>query len=73
MTGRMQRILQSPKIAGQFLGEGGILINIPYLSAETILAKLNETTKLREELQALRGDLKLSGPNHPLCSSFSAP
>jgi len=49
------------KIAGQFLGEGGILINIPYLSAETILAKLNETTKLREELQALRGDLKLSG------------
>ena len=61
------------KIAGQFLGEGGILINIPYLSAETILAKLNETTKLREELQALRGDLKLSGPNHPLCSSFSAP
>ena len=80
------------KIAGQFLGEGGILINIPYLSAETVLAKLNETTKLREEilaklndmtklseaklreeLQALRGDLKLSGPNHPLCSSFCTP
>jgi len=63
------------KIARQFLDEGGILINIPYLSAETVLAKLNETTKLREEilakstetaklreeLQALREDLKLSG------------
>ena len=51
--------------ARQFLDEGGILINIPYLSAETVLAKLNETTKLRAELQAelqaLRADLKLSG------------
>ena len=48
-------------LARQFLDEGGILIDIPYLSAETVLAKLNETTKLREELQALRADLKLSG------------
>ena len=75
------------KIARQFLDEGGILINIPYLSAETVLAKLNETTKLREEilaksnetaklreeLQALREDLKLSGLNHPFCSSFCTP
>lgn len=44
----------------QFLDEGGILINIPYLSAETVLAKL-KTTKLRAELQALRAELKLSG------------
>ncbi|CAK9101502.1 Uncharacterized protein SCF082_LOCUS47467 [Durusdinium trenchii] len=48
-------------LARQFLDEGGILINIPYLSADTVLAKLNETTKLREELEALRADLKLSG------------
>ena len=58
------------KIARQFLDEGGILINIPYLSAETVLAKLNETTKLREELQAY---LKLSGLNHLFCSSFCTP
>ncbi|CAK9051284.1 unnamed protein product [Durusdinium trenchii] len=45
-------------LARQFLDEGGILINIPYLSADTVLAKLNETTKLREELEALRADLE---------------
>ena len=35
------------------MDEGGVLINIPYLSAETILDKLNETTKLREEIRQL--------------------
>mmetsp|Transcript_3491 Transcript_3491/g.4095 ORF Transcript_3491/g.4095 Transcript_3491/m.4095 type:complete len:339 (+) Transcript_3491:112-1128(+) len=28
--------------ASKFLAEGGVLVNIPYLSAETVLAKLNE-------------------------------
>ena len=37
--------------ARNFLDEGGILINNPYLSAETALAKFNETAKLREEIE----------------------
>ena len=39
--------------ATNFMDEGGVLINIPYLTAETILDKLNETTKLREEIRQL--------------------
>ena len=36
--------------ASKFLDEGGVLVNIPYLSAETVLAKLNEqSAKLNEQ------------------------
>ena len=52
----------------QFMDEGGILMNIPYLTAETVLAKLDEPAKLREEIAKqreeigkLREDLQLSG------------
>ena len=44
--------------ARKFMDEGGVLINIPYLSAETVLDKLNETTKLREETTKLREDIR---------------
>ena len=37
--------------AKTFLDTGGVLMNIPYLSAETVLAKLNETAKLKEQLK----------------------
>eukprot|EP00434_Breviolum_minutum_P005898 symbB.v1.2.005200.t2/scaffold299.1/size236002/12 len=52
----------------QFMDEGGILMNIPYLTAETVLAKLEEPAKLREEIgklgeeiAKLKEDLQLSG------------
>ena len=40
--------------ARRFLDEGGVLVNIPYLSVETVLAKFNETSKLKEEIVKLR-------------------
>ena len=41
----------------QFMDEGGILMNIPYLTAETVLAKLEEPAKLREEIGKQREEI----------------
>ena len=37
--------------ANTFLDTGGALVNVPYLSAETVLAKFDETAKLKEEIK----------------------
>ena len=38
--------------ANVFRDTGGVLV--PHLSAETVLAKFNETAKLKKEIQSLR-------------------
>jgi hypothetical protein len=54
----------------KFLDEGGILINVPYLCAETILAKFDETAKLREEIAKLREEIakNQAPPGNSPCS-----
>ena len=39
--------------AKTFLDTGGVLVNAPYLSAETVLAKFDETAKLKEKMEKL--------------------
>lgn len=39
--------------ASKFLNESGILINVPYMSAETVLNKFNKVEKLEETLSKL--------------------
>jgi len=51
--------------ARKFMDQGGILINIPYLSAETVLDKLNETTKLREEIRQLLNRSGMTSTSSP--------
>ena len=42
----------------KFLNESGILINIPYLCAETVLAKFDETSKLRGDSLGRLGQVR---------------
>jgi len=51
--------LATSEAAAKFLNESGILISIPYLTAETVLGKFDEIGKAREELQELRELLSL--------------
>ena len=54
--------LATSDAAAKFLNESGILISIPYLTAETLLDKWDENlSELREDLSKLREDLKLLG------------
>ena len=45
--------LATSEAAAKFLNESGILISIPYLTAETVLGKFDEIGKVREELREL--------------------